>query len=76
MEGDDIKITWMDGIKMHLTLLIKSIQENEKLYFIWCLQKVLKFEVSIISKHTWCNKYNDLKRFTYPYITLFYTCHF
>jgi len=68
MEGDDIKITpWMDDmtveeIKMHLTLLIKSIQENENLYFIWCLQK-------IISKHTWSNKYIDLKRFTYPYIT-------
>lgn len=66
MEGDDIKITsWMDvmtveDIKMHLTLLIKSIQESENLYFIWCLQKVLNFEVLIIlplvSKHTWTNK--------------------
>jgi len=40
---------------MHLTLLLKSIQETENLYFIWCLQKVLNFEVSIIlplvSKH-------------------------
>ena len=86
MEGDDIKITsWMgdmtfEDIKMHLTLLLKSIQETENLYFIWCLQKVLNFEVSIIlplvSKHidlintmTW----NDV---TYPYITLFYTCHY
>lgn len=49
MEGDDIKITpWMDNmavedIKMHLTLLIKSVQENENLYFILCLQKILNF---------------------------------
>jgi len=47
-----------EDIKMHLTLLIKSIQENENLYFIWCLQ-VLNFEVliilSLVSKHTWSN---------------------
>jgi len=70
---DDMTV---EDIKMHLTLLIKSIQENENLYFIWCLQKVLNFEVLIISKHTSSNKYSDMKRFTYSYITLFYTCHF
>lgn len=33
----------VEDIKMHLTLLIKSVQENENLYFILCLQKILNF---------------------------------
>jgi hypothetical protein len=39
--------TTVEDIKMHLTLLIKSIQENENLYFSWCLQEVLNFVVLI-----------------------------
>jgi hypothetical protein len=45
----------VENIKKYLTLLIKSIQENKNLCFLWCLQKVLNFEVLIIlplvSKH-------------------------
>jgi hypothetical protein len=45
MVGDDIKIiSRMDdmtaeNIKMHLPLLIESIQENEHLYCLWCSQR-------------------------------------
>ena len=50
---DDMTV---ENITMHLTLPIKSIQENEHLCFLWCLQKFLNFEVLIIlplvSKHT------------------------